>query len=183
MRPAGINRQFMANVGDRLAGRSILSEPRRNSSTPCRGAQLPGGDHVPPSPPGSFFPPRPIPVAAVAGAGKPLPPAPADSVADVRAAASRPGCAGASDGRAAVAASAAPAEITVPLPDQVMLMLRLAAAAAGVSVGEAVQRAICRYADSLGLQQVLADAVALDPDLAVQFSHARMGASRFKGGP
>jgi hypothetical protein len=235
MRAAGINRQLMANIGDRLAGRPL--EPRRPPEECRLGAQLPDGCHVTRAPSGSSLaharcsaaragccpdcapsatragraddgrsavaasavpavsdPVRSSSLAPGAGVGplhdatsrRGLPSRAAPegfSCAHARIAASRLGCARApDDGRAAVAASADAAELTVPVSDGVLLMLRLAASAAGISLGEAVGRAICRYADSLGLQ-VLADAMALDPDLAVDFAHPRSGASRFKGGP
>lgn len=73
---------------------------------------------------------------------------------------------------------------TVGLSNDAALMLRLAASAAGVSIGEAVTRAVCHYAKSLGLQ-VLADAVALDPDLARDLGIGRAhapGVTRFRSG-
>lgn len=76
--------------------------------------------------------------------------------------------------------SAAPAELSVPLSGDLLLTLRMAAAAERIAVGEAVRRAISIYADSLGLQ-VLASALDLDPDLAMQFRQ-RTGLNRFKGG-
>ncbi len=72
-----------------------------------------------------------------------------------------------------------PAEISVPLSDDLLLTLRMAATAEQIGVGEALRRAIACYADGLGLQ-VLATALDLDPELAMEFRQ-RAGLSRFKG--
>jgi hypothetical protein len=162
MRAAGINRQFMANVGDRLAGRPL--EPRRPPAECRLGAQLPDGCHVTRAPSGSSLDQLPDPVRSFSlapGTGV----GPLHDATSRRGLPSRAAPEGFSCAHARTADERAAAELTVPVSDGVLLMLRLAASAAGISVGEAIERAICRYADSLGLQ-VLADAMALDPDLA-----------------
>lgn len=72
-----------------------------------------------------------------------------------------------------------PAEISVSLSDQLLLTLRMAATAEQIDIGEALRRAIASYADGLGLQ-VLASALDLDPELAMEFRQ-RAGLNRFKG--
>lgn len=72
-----------------------------------------------------------------------------------------------------------PAEISVSLSDQLLLTLHMAATAEQIDIGEALRRAIASYADGLGLQ-VLASALDLDPELAMEFRQ-RAGLNRFRG--
>jgi len=72
-----------------------------------------------------------------------------------------------------------PATFDVTLSADLLLTLRMAAAAEQIGVGEALRRAIACYADGLGLQ-VLASALDLDPELAMEFRQ-RAGLNRFKG--
>lgn len=79
----------------------------------------------------------------------------------------------------AVHSADSPATFDVTLSADLLLTLRMAATAEQIGVGEALRRAIACYADGLGLQ-VLASALDLDPELAMEFRQ-RAGLSRFKG--